>query len=659
MEDSEGQSFSSTRKPTIIGLYGISGCGKTTLLNQLKKELGEADFNFYDGSEMLDKIIPDGLQAFHKMDASSKNHWRSLAIEAIGRQCAESARIGIVAGHLMFWHEQAEPVYTQSDLKTYTHIIYLDVDPATVAKYRKHDSKERTPLSVQELTRWQTAEITECRKVCLEHGILFAVFSKPLFDRVLKLVRDIQVHDEKHNLSLALKSLDEMILPAQERLQTVLVLDGDRTLTATDTGGVFWSKLPQDLRYKLPEDCLKALFSSSMGYSYTAFRQAMLLYEIQDDEEYEVLCEKVASVVTLYPEFVLLLKQVAELGNVGAVVVTSGLRRVWEKILQREGLDVKVIGGNRISDGFVVTAAVKAALVTRLQDVHKQNVWAFGDSPLDLEMLKEADRAVVVVGEVCTRSKAMDVQLAKAIDEGLGAHQVLLPSTAPPRLNTTKLPVMQLAHVIPTVLNNHPFQFFLAANKNSAKILATPTRDANVSGPALRAAHHRVGWYLATEHLSNIISTEKYTIPHVTGGSTEGYRYHKEKQTVIVALMRGGEPMALGVSDAMPGAMFVHAKDPHDLKSHHLKDQSTVILVDSVINTGKSIVEFLHHIRKLHTNIRIIVLAGVIQADVIDEGKFNTFSNTTLVALRRSERKFTGRGGTDTGNRLFNTTQLD
>ena len=38
-------------------------------------------------------------------------------------------------------------------------------------------------------------------------------------------------------------------------------------------------------------------------------------------------------------------------------------------VLEREGLskEVKVIGGGRITDGFVVTAVVKAALVARLR----------------------------------------------------------------------------------------------------------------------------------------------------------------------------------------------------------------------------------------------------------------------------------------------------
>lgn len=94
-------------------------------------------------------------------------------------------------------------------------------------------------------------------------------------------------------------------------------------------------------------------------------------------------------------------------------------------MLEKEGLSktVKVIGGGRISDVFIVTAAVKAALVARLQHAHRIYVWAFGDSLLDLEMLTKADQAIIVVGEEQTRSKAMDAALMNAIDnDGLRAR---------------------------------------------------------------------------------------------------------------------------------------------------------------------------------------------------------------------------------------------
>lgn len=240
-------------------------------------------------------------------------------------------------------------------------------------------------------------------------------------------------------------------------------------------------------------------------------------------------------------------------------------------------------------------------------------------------------------------------------------------------------------------------QASILTDTKAAKLLMTPTRDARVAGPDLREAHRRIGWYLAMHKVSEIIGVEEYQIPHVQGKTDSGYRLLNEKKTCIVALMRGGEPMALGVNDAFPLASLVHAKKPEDLKPEHLKDQKTVLLVDSVINSGKSVVEFLQYLEEIKPGIRIVIIAGVVQEDTLvsknpDEdhnrgkprgvpslyeqklsaakeketdprsalfGILCRSLNIDIVALRSSGNKFTGSGTTDTGNRLFNTTNLE
>jgi hypothetical protein len=103
------------------------------------------------------------------------------------------------------------------------------------------------------------------------------------------------------------------------------------------------------------------------------------------------------------------------------------------------------MAGGRLSDGYFITGDVKIALVRHAQEVHSLSVWAFGDSSLDLGMLKMADQAVVVVGEEATRSRTMDSPLEEAIDkDGLRSRQLLLPKNVSPRLDIVKLPVVQL-----------------------------------------------------------------------------------------------------------------------------------------------------------------------------------------------------------------------
>jgi soluble P-type ATPase len=100
-------------------------------------------------------------------------------------------------------------------------------------------------------------------------------------------------------------------------------------------------------------------------------------------------------------------------------------------VLQLAKLDhaVHIIRGGRISDSYVVNAAVKARLVYRLRNKYRQYVSTFGDSPLDLEMMQEADQAIVVVDDIESRSRSVDESLAQALKTTqLRARQALLPA---------------------------------------------------------------------------------------------------------------------------------------------------------------------------------------------------------------------------------------
>lgn len=667
----------SNNKAVVVGLYGIPGSGKTFLLELLKHELGE-EFAFYEGSQMIATLVPGGLDEFQKLEERKKMYWRQHAIDTIGKKCADSGQVAVVGGHFMFWPEEEEagrPVYTPNDLKTFTHILYLDVPAEVVAQRRLNDTKRCRPsASITHLRKWQQAEQTQLRHLCRQHGILFSLVAphSTMLKKVLTLLGDFRNHTENYNLSQAKRSLDEVLADGRGQLETVLVMDADRTLAAEDTGELFWERVSSS-RWPRGEDYpLKTLFSSQLAYSYTAFRQATLLYEeTADDQEFDALCQNVALAVTMHPQFVSLLQLVEKHEHIAAVIISCGLRRVWEKVLEREGLSktVKVIGGGRIADGIVITATVKAALVDRLRNVHQMYVWAFGDSPLDLEMLGKADQAIVVVGDKKTRSSLMDAALMKAIVfDGLRAHQTLLPHNVSPRSEPDKLPVLKLTDpkFLDSILcrrgRRAGLEVLHATEKNAGRILMTPMRDAKLAGPALREAHRRVGWYLATEFLPDVIGIEEYPIAHVQRHQTSGYRLLHEQQISILALMRGGEAMALGVNDALPLAMFVHASRPDDVKIHHLQNQRTVVLVDSVVNSGETAVQFVRKVRNLHATIRIVIVAGVVQTQSVSRGllarELANHAKVSLVALRLSDNKFTGSGTTDTGNRLFNTTHL-
>lgn len=245
-------------------------------------------------------------------------------------------------------------------------------------------------------------------------------------------------------------------------------------------------------------DFLQDLFGGSLGYSYLAFRQMVLAYdETVTDCMFEDICFEIASAVRIHPELASLLMHASNTPHAKTFVITSGLRKIWEKVMQLAKLDhaVQVIGGGRLRDGYVVNAAVKAHLVSHLRNKYHQYVWAFGDSTLDLEMLQEADQAVVVVGDEESRSHTMDDALAQALKtRQLRARQALLPCSVRPRLDCTRLPQCDPASgdfikelLLPRMVVHDESQ------SSAAKLLMTATRDAEKSGSLLRKAHERVG----------------------------------------------------------------------------------------------------------------------------------------------------------------------
>ncbi|KAF2847213.1 hypothetical protein T440DRAFT_501354 [Plenodomus tracheiphilus IPT5] len=674
----QAASSAKLKGPKVIGIYGIPGSGKTTLLNELRHLLDATRFSCYEGSEMIAEQIPGGLAAFQKLTDHRKEESRQLAIKKVYNDCAKSGKTAIVAGHFMFWGEEdslGDVVCTESDLATYTHIIYLNVSSDIIEKRCSNDvARHRKVSSVVHLSNWQQAELGALSLLCHKHNILFSVVDvhQILKGKVKALVLDFDSHDEGFNDDYAKEKLDQAVSSHLSQAKTVMVIDGDRTLTSQDTGTMFWKNAPTHRHCKKGGGPLKTLFGGPLGYSYAAFRQATLLHEeVTSDEMYEEVCQQVASDTVVHPEFLSLLQLVAKLPPVGAIIASCGLRRIWEIVLEKANLQgtVAVIAGGRIADGMVVTAATKATIVTRLQSHHRKKVWAFGDSPLDLQMLQASDQAIVVVTEEHTRSKSMEIALANAIDrEALRVLQVVLPSSAPPRLDTKRLPLIDMTRLdfINDLLGPTEQPTGLAisiAADTASKLLATPMRDATVQGPSLREAHERAGWYLAHEQISRIIGLGPCPISHVLGRPTSGSQLANEDQTTIVSLMRGGDAMALGVSKAFPRAMYVHVKVPKDLQYHHLKGQAQVVLVDSVVNTGKSIIECVEAIRCLSPDIRVVIVTGVVQAqclyrDSIMNKALSTCGRIDLVALRISDTKFTGSGTTDTGNRLFNTTHL-
>ncbi|KAI1262809.1 uracil phosphoribosyltransferase-domain-containing protein [Xylariaceae sp. FL1019] len=626
--------------PIVVGIFGIPGSGKTSLMRNLEVELGHEDYEFYEVSKMIVDLV--GSNQFDKMTERDKLTLRERAMDTIRQECLDSGRVGVVSAHFMFWSESEEtlppPVTTLPHLTTYTHILYLDVPAESISRKRILDktvyTRYRDEFSVGHLHKWKGEEMSQLRDLCRDYGIPFCALAaqETLIDKVSTFIQDFKYHNEDYNLRRAEREIDEVLAP-HRFLQTMLVIDGDSTVANKDATVLSWAK------YQQPPPRLGNLLEGWRGYSYAESRSAVLVYEeLADMDDFHELCYNLASSVEIHPEFQSLLRRVTEHDHVGAVIMTCGFRLVWEMVLQREGISqVAVIGGGRIQDGFVINETVKTSIVSYLRDHHRLHVVAFGDSPLDLPMLKAASQAIVVVGPENMRSKSMDEALLQAIDDdGLQADQVLLPSNVTHILDASKLPIIQL---------NNP-------NRSISKLLMTTMRDATNEDTDFRQVLCRVGWFLASDMLANLIGLEEYDLSHIQSHQMKGYRLQHEDRTSVIALMRGDEPIPLGVIEVLPRAKFLHAQEPDDVLAKYLDGQRLVVLVDTNVKTGKTVTQYLQHIRISHPTIHVVILAGAVQSLCISEGILaDTLAhdhNVHLIALR----------ATDTGNRLFNATRL-
>lgn len=683
-----GSAGISTPRPTIIGIYGVPGCGKSFFLNQLSGYLDSEfkssaiEFKFYDSSQVLADHVPGGLAAFRALGHEEKERVRETAIKRIQAECSKPGETAVIAGHYSFWDDEGNPeperVMTSADRSTYTHIFYLSPPHDRVSRYRQGDMKrQRRHLSEDHLLKWMELERSELRRICYESGILFSVvYPKPneshVHETALRIKR-FSTPLEQQNKLATMEWLDDVLNPVGRDMgtsvETAIVLDADRTLGPGDAGVLFW-KIAVEFVPDAEKDALKTLFGNAPDYSYNTFLQAMLLYdEITDDDVYLKILAEVAAELTLYPEVQTFLKEAVKHDHVVVIVATCGLANIWERVVGRAGIPwsrVRVIGARTTGDYGAVTPETKRDIVLALRERWGLKTWVFGDSPIDLPMLCVADHPVVVVGTEKLRSKTMEAALSEAVNNGLKAIQVLLPNTVSPRLDSTRLPEVALgAPEFTRPVFHQRADVVHATDKAASRLLMTPTRDAETSGPSLREAHHQVGRYLAMEFVADRIGTEDFAISHVQGSKTNGFRLKDEAKTLIVALMRAGEPMASGVNSAFPTAVFLHANRPSDLTAPRVNEASTILLVDGVVNGGTTMIKFIKHIRGVAPEAGVVVVAGVVQDRCVGRKGGNKFSRLlrddeklSVVALRISDNMYRGQGTVDTGNRLFNTTHL-
>ncbi|KAJ5116888.1 uracil phosphoribosyltransferase-domain-containing protein [Penicillium angulare] len=395
--------------PAVIGLLGMKGYEGPTLRNEAKKSY----------VTMLDGVYPGATDEFLRLEETAQAWYRKRAMERIFDSVEASGKAGIVENHTALYTGEyddegnLEITVSQEELRYYTHIICLDrtskPDVAIYAHQTYPDNLHPRKLVVRKKTF-----TSNLRDICFEeHTHLATLGTSYLLEAKLSnLLRDLESHNYLQNVQKANEHLERLIAGRTSLTYKVLLFNADTVLTGDHYLSLFWQNVSIDANDTKEYPLLESgLHMDDESYQYFKSRQAMLLCEESfDDAEFKVVCEQTAKKISIRPEFINLLRKVRSTINACCILMTCGPPEFWESILENEGLsgDIDVIGGARLSDGFVVTPHLMSQLAVTLKNKYNMQIWAFGDEN-DAEMLQHADLVTINVGKaVKPESEAKD-----------------------------------------------------------------------------------------------------------------------------------------------------------------------------------------------------------------------------------------------------------
>ncbi len=532
-----------------IALYGMPCAGKTTLLERIEGA------RILHGSQELKRICG------HSFNELSEEEKREIRIRYTEYVNGLSDDLIISDGHYSFVDDV---VYTDADGELYDVFMYLYCDPVTLLeRYNMSEKNNRfANYSVEIIKEWQEYEIRSLRYECHKRNKDFYVISdndsaECVFFDFIKFIC------EGYSSYGYATELYKKIMERHPMAGKLCVVDGDKTIIKQDS-------------YRFCCEGKTGVFDGDFytGYQSYLFMKVLCgidinaskVSEIEVNEEiYNYICDK------------------------SYIILSSGISKLWRMIADEKGL--KSVFSNPL-----ISADVKF-FVTKLLRENGYYIEAYGDSKIDLYMLREADEGTLFIGDRISRS-----------------------------LKNESLDGIKLSY------NKKPDVLTEYVSKEVLKDIAICKSDSGISGGTLAAAHFRLGVQVAKRMA--------VTIPC--------------NGTALVVLERGGRFFGDGIYTEFGGTFYSYnpAKDTFP----EIKEKR-IVIIDSVINTGKSIVKIIDVVKEQIPEIDIYIASNVIQKDALQ-----LFSDIKIYAVRVSENSFVGKNqakqvgktGPDTADRLYN-----
>lgn len=230
-------------KPLRIGLYGVSGVGKSYLLDKLNQYVSSVVT--LDGSTAIDQVCEGGLSAFKKMQPEEKYNLRCESIAQLDRQFFADNRHMIVSGHYSFLTSTGyEIAWTEADAEFYDLIIILQCSSEMHFQRCNLDHSRNRNFSQEQLDDWREFEHNELQAICAVSAIPFYSLSveEPLelvLQQLICLISDEVIAAVANDLT---RQFDSVILcDCDGTLNNYDILDysTDASLSSVQIGSIF------------------------------------------------------------------------------------------------------------------------------------------------------------------------------------------------------------------------------------------------------------------------------------------------------------------------------------------------------------------------------------------------------------------------------------
>lgn len=367
----------------IISIYGISGCGKTSLCREIEKSSNV--FKIIDGSSLMDELIPGGIHEFKKMNDEEKYRYREFVIREIDLRHRNAQYHTIVTGHYAFLKNDGnyEIAWTKADCEVYDCIFCILSSPDKIRSQCLNDIQRKRPdFSVLKLHEWQDLEYKELERECKTNNIAFSLLEAPdIHSRLIEFYKGISQYH--------ITELCKKIMHGSNKSYSIFDCDG--TLFSGDCLDFLTCNDVIDKKK------VRSIFEKRKNYCFESFFEVAQYYSKIPSEKMEEFVNRTANSIVLDDTILSTLHEHNH--NRGLIWITSGFPEIWEIVAERYSLNVKVIGGNNLSkSAAIVSNEEKACLVTTFVNMGA-DIIAFGDSMVDADMLKNAHQAVVVIGK--------------------------------------------------------------------------------------------------------------------------------------------------------------------------------------------------------------------------------------------------------------------